>query len=215
MEPVNVPATPTKLWARNVQYVAVFLLGAAVAWLFGRFGGAWHSPHPTERERIIVVTAIDINQAGKSELLQLPGIGETLAEDILAERAQRGGFTSAEDLKSVRGLGPARIDALRPHVRFEKDGAATTSAKSTANRKAKDTATLVEVNVAPQSDLERLPGIGPVLAQRIIAAREKQPFRSVEDLRRVSGIGPKTLEKIRPYVVIRRPDEASLASDSR
>ena len=45
---------------------------------------------------------------------------------------------------------------------------------------------------------EKLPGIGPKMAQRIIDERSKKPFASVEELRRVSGIGPKTLEKLRP-----------------
>jgi competence protein ComEA len=47
------------------------------------------------------------------------------------------------------------------------------------------------------ADLEALPGIGPVLARRIIEGR---PYRSVEDLARVKGIGKKRLEEIRPFV---------------
>ena len=50
------------------------------------------------------------------------------------------------------------------------------------------------------AELQRLPNVGPVLAQRIILARSERPFRSLEDLRRVPGIGPKTLEKLRPFV---------------
>jgi DNA uptake protein ComE-like DNA-binding protein len=38
------------------------------------------------------------------------------------------------------------------------------------------------------------------MAARIISEREKAPFRSAEELRRVPGIGPKTLEKLRPFV---------------
>jgi competence protein ComEA len=44
--------------------------------------------------------------------------------------------------------------------------------------------------------LEDLPGIGPVLAGRIIAAR---PFKSADDLRKVKGIGDKRYEKLRPF----------------
>jgi len=58
----------------------------------------------------------------------------------------------------------------------------------------------VNINTASQAELERLPGIGPALAQRIIAAREESPFTSLEDLDRVSGIGEKTLEDLRGYV---------------
>ncbi|MBI3961680.1 MAG: helix-hairpin-helix domain-containing protein [Deinococcus sp.] len=55
----------------------------------------------------------------------------------------------------------------------------------------------VNLNTATQAELEALPGIGPVLARRII---ENRPYSSVDDLLRVSGIGPATLERLRPLV---------------
>lgn len=58
----------------------------------------------------------------------------------------------------------------------------------------------VNLNTASQTELESLPGIGPSLAQRIIAARKKKPFRSLADLDAVAGIGPKLLDKLRDRV---------------
>lgn len=59
----------------------------------------------------------------------------------------------------------------------------------------------IDPNSAPQEDLELLPGVGPSLARQIIAYREKNgPFRSADDLARVSGVGPKTVERIRAYL---------------
>lgn len=55
----------------------------------------------------------------------------------------------------------------------------------------------VSLNAASLEDLEALPGIGPTLARRIVEGR---PYRQVEDLLRVKGIGPATLERLRPYV---------------
>ena len=55
----------------------------------------------------------------------------------------------------------------------------------------------VNVNTATPAELEALPGIGPVIARRI---SEGRPYRSVEELGQVKGIGKKRLEVIRPLV---------------
>jgi competence protein ComEA len=61
--------------------------------------------------------------------------------------------------------------------------------------------TPLNVNTASRDALKALPGIGPVLSKRIEAYRSSQrPFRHVDELTRVSGIGPKTLETLRPMV---------------
>ncbi len=59
----------------------------------------------------------------------------------------------------------------------------------------------VNLNTATVEDLTSLPGIGPSYAKRIVDYREKNgPFKRVEDLLNVQGIGEKTLEKIRDRV---------------
>ncbi|HEX5542693.1 MAG TPA: ComEA family DNA-binding protein [Micromonospora sp.] len=61
----------------------------------------------------------------------------------------------------------------------------------------------VNLNTATQTQLETLPGVGPVLAQRIIAHREQHGgFRSVGDLRRVSGIGDVRYEQLKDLVTV-------------
>jgi competence protein ComEA len=61
----------------------------------------------------------------------------------------------------------------------------------------------VDINTATVEGLAAIPGIGPVTAQRIVEWREQHgPFRSVEDLMKVKGIGEKSLEKLRPYVKV-------------
>ena len=59
----------------------------------------------------------------------------------------------------------------------------------------------IDVDRATAAELERLPGIGPSLASRIVADREQNGrFGTPDALRRVKGIGPRTLERIRPYL---------------
>jgi DNA uptake protein ComE-like DNA-binding protein len=54
----------------------------------------------------------------------------------------------------------------------------------------------IDINTATEKELKMVPGIGPVMASRIIAAR---PFRSADDLKKVNGIGDKKYAKLRPY----------------
>ena len=66
---------------------------------------------------------------------------------------------------------------------------------------AKAATTPVNVNTADASQLQSLPGIGPSKASAIISYRSANgPFKRVDDLVRVKGIGPKTLAKLRPLV---------------
>ena len=61
----------------------------------------------------------------------------------------------------------------------------------------------IDVNSATWVEWGQLDGIGDAMARRIVADREENgPFRSIDELRRVKGIGPKTLERLRPWLSI-------------
>ncbi len=65
----------------------------------------------------------------------------------------------------------------------------------------------VDINRAPAAEFTLLPGIGEVMAMRIVADREQHgPFSSVDNLRRVPGIGERTIERVRDFVVCDPPD---------
>lgn len=61
---------------------------------------------------------INVNTASAAELEELPGVGPAIAARLIAYRAQKGRFQRMEDLDKVKGLGPRKIETLRPWVRF-------------------------------------------------------------------------------------------------
>lgn len=62
----------------------------------------------------------------------------------------------------------------------------------------------VNINTASASELEKLPGIGRVTAKNIVAFRTQNgKFSSPEDLSRVKGVGPKTMDKVRSKIVVK------------
>jgi competence ComEA-like helix-hairpin-helix protein len=214
-------------WPRPAQWAMIFLLGAATALLAGhalkmlRWG-----TRPTELEPGAGLGfRIDLNRADRAELLQLPGVGDSLAQKILDYRRNQGAFREVDDLGKVPGFGPARLERLRPWICVEteededaeqpavahkpaqpprkKNPAPAKAGKDQKQAVGKKGASLkgkINVNWSPAAELQKLPHIGKVKAQRIIEERRKHPFKSVEDLKRVSGIGVKTIELLRPHV---------------
>lgn len=61
----------------------------------------------------------------------------------------------------------------------------------------------IDLNQASAAQLTRLPGIGEALAKRIVDFREQHgPFKRVEDLMKVKGIGEKSFQKLRPHIKV-------------
>lgn len=59
-----------------------------------------------------------LNAATAADLTALPGVGQKTAEAIIAHRDSIGGFRSVEQLLDVKGIGPAKFDSLKDHVRI-------------------------------------------------------------------------------------------------
>ncbi len=148
---------------------------------------------------------IDLNTADRAELEQLPGVGPSLADAILSHRREAGAFRSVDELGAVHGVGDKTLAKLRPLLTVTEPGAEKLERKPTppvvapSAGKIQPGESRVNVNTASEAELQRLPKVGPVTAKAIVAAR---PFKSVDDLDRVKGIGKKTLDSLRPFVTV-------------
>jgi comEA protein len=68
----------------------------------------------------------------------------------------------------------------------------------------------INLNTANSEQLQEVPGIGPATADKILKMRKSYgPFKSVDDLRAIKGIGPKRLEKMRKYLTVGKPSAKS------
>jgi competence ComEA-like helix-hairpin-helix protein len=84
-----------------------------------------------------------------------------------------------------------------------------------ASAQKKPPARPIDLNAANVKELQELPGIGQVTAQRIIDMRQKSGhFRRVEDLLAIRGISQKKLDALRPYVMVSHPPPESPAQKS-
>lgn len=95
--------------------VSSWLLVVACQWIY--WGG--HRGQLIEIDRAEPRTAqylVDINRADWPEMVQLPGLGETLAQRIIADRQQHGPFQDIDDLDRVNGIGLRTLERIRPYL---------------------------------------------------------------------------------------------------
>jgi competence protein ComEA len=111
--------------------------------------------------------------------------------------ALAGGFTKEADETKIN-LAAKVHDEMMIYVPVRGEANAFASSSLQA-----DDSNKIYINTASEQEISQLPGIGKTKAQAIIAYREEHgPFQKAEDLLNVTGIGEKTLEKIKEYIVV-------------
>jgi competence protein ComEA len=173
-------------WTRADQLalllgVAALIAGGAVLMAVRRPAPPIRMLEPPALTEIVVQVDGEVVRPG---LYRLPP-GARVADAL----RYAGGTTHRADLDAVNAARLLR-DGERVHVAARGREAQTPGGPRAVN-----------VNTAPVVDLESLPGIGPVLARRIVAYRTRHgPFRRLEDLLQVQGIGPGLLRRLRGAV---------------
>ena len=165
-------------------------------------------PEATETPAVAAVASDDV-RVHVSGAVTNPGVYLMAAQQRLADAvADAGGATADADLDAVN-LAQWLEDGQQYHIPVAGEippaPAATAAATAATPAPGPDPGCggLMDLNAATAADLDMLPRIGPVRAGDIVSYREVNgPFESVDQITEISGIGPATLEGIRPLVAV-------------
>jgi competence protein ComEA len=153
-----------------------------------------------------VIVVVDVEGA-----VTRPGVYRLASDTRVGDAiAAAGGYAPTADAIAASltlNLAERLVDGakIRVPVRGETTPAPATSPGTGAqpgSRPQPTAAGPVDLNHATREELEALPGVGPVTASEIIAAREQEPFTSIDELRGRGIVGEKTFEKLRPLVTV-------------
>jgi len=131
---------------------------------------------------------VDINTASEEQLQRIVHIGPARAKQVIALRAQTP-FRTVDELVKVTGIAEARLRDIKAQAI-----ACVRSGTGDPPPTPVPTGPCVDINSASEEELQRITQIGPARAKSLVALR---PFRSVEDLTRISGIGDARLAQIK------------------
>lgn len=183
----------------RIAGAVVLALAVVIGVGIGFLGGAEPLPPeslasagPAEVEHPEPSTEIVVHVAGA---VADPGLVRLPPDSRVADAVAAAGGLAADAAETAVNLAAPLVDGAQVVVPSVADGASAAGAAVDDG--------LVHVNQASPTDLERLPGVGPVLAQRIVDHRDDNGlFESIEDLLDVPGIGESKLAAMRDHLSI-------------
>jgi len=135
------------------------------------------------------------------DLEYIEGIGPSTAKQIV-DYQQNVGFKKIDDLLNIRGIGTTRYNNFK---QFLYVGVDEIIIKGSEENESQDSLVIkrkININNATEDELMILKGIGKVKALEIIKYRNQNKFRKIEDILNVKGIGVKTFEQIKDFIII-------------
>ncbi len=187
--------------------VAVLVGGLAVVVALGSVGGSVTGPGATSTasgrgEAIAHSGEIVVDVAGAVLVPGVYRLGAGARVDDAIRAA--GGFSPRVDTDRVaRELNLAATLADGAQLRVpSRDDPTGGSGGSASTGGGAATGSRINLNAATQAELESLPGIGPVTAGKIIAARSEAPFRTIDELRERGLVGQKTFDSLKALITV-------------
>jgi len=179
--------------------IAIVLIAVMSLVLWTRRAPARIAPPALARPTAPSVSIAGVLYVHVAGAVAAPGLYELAPGSRVADAiAAAGGPLRGADLDALN-LAQPLTDGAKVDVPRRASGAVSTATAGSPVA----TPGLVSLNSADQATLETVPGIGPVTATAIIRFREENGgFTAMEDLLDISGIGPATVEAIRPYVTL-------------
>lgn len=205
--------------------VVVALVASSAANALGLFGATGFSVERSEQEGAgqngevaVVTTGADASEDGSRSIVVVhvagavssPGVYELADGDRVQDAIDTaGGFANGADASAVNCARVVQdgeqvyIPSVEETPAEGDEAASGEEGVGGAHGAVESTGAKININQADASELDALPGVGPSTAEKIIADREANgPFASVEDIKRVSGIGDKKYEQLAGLICV-------------